>query len=335
MPTVIDVANRQRAALLKADIAAQGDLIRAYADLARRLRGEMEALVEAIAGMDELTPSAVYRLRAYKNLMESLAAETARFGGYLETSISARAMEALQRGSKDAQEIIKVALSGNRALIADLQLVPQAALEALVAFLSKDSELYKRIQGMAGANTEAMKEAIIRGVAVGDNPKTTARALMPYMDTALGATLTDAMRTMRTAQLWAYRSASQASNIANSNVVRGWQWMAREDSDVCPACLAMHGTVHEPDEILDGHYNCRCVMLPLTVLDRENPIPDGRGEDYFKSLSEDQQRAMLGPGKYEAYQEGRFAFGDLATHKDNEVYGHMTVERTLSELLGE
>lgn len=329
--SVIELAEKQRLALLKQDVIAINDLLTAYKGLYENLRPEILSLADAIAGMENPTPAAVRKLRQYTSLMDELAAESAKFGSYLEVQINARALEALKLGDANTAQLIRQAAAGNKALTASLVRVPIEAIRELSVFLAKGGELYKRIQLMTGANVDRATEAIMRGVALGKNPRTIADLL----NKSLGMNLTDAMRTMRTTQLWAYRSAAKANYIANSKVVTGWIWVAKEDESVCAACLAMHGTKHPPDEILDGHYNCRCAMVPMTILDAEQPIADGRGEEYFNSLTEDQQREMLGPGKFEAWQEGKFQFSDLASRTDNDVFGHMTVETTLKDLLGE
>lgn len=306
-------------------------MVAAYRTLYENLRPEILALADAIAAIEEPTAAQIRRLRQYKALMDELAKESAKFGSYLEVQINARALEALRRGDADTYQLIRTAAGGNKTLLASLVRVPVEAIQQLAGFLAKDGALYAAIKAGYGSLTDRIADAIMRGVALGDNPKTIAL----YLNKQIGMGLTDAMRTMRTAQLWAYRSAAQANYVANSNVVTGWVWMAREDSDVCAACLAMHGTKHDVEEILDGHYNCRCVPLPMTKLNPDPPIPEGRGEEYFNSLSEDKQREMLGAAKYEAWKEGRFEFSQLAVHKEDEVFGQMTVVPTNKELLGE
>ena len=330
-PSIIELAQRQRAALLKHDLTAIEDLIGAYRGLYENLRPEILALADAIAAIEEPTASQVRKLRQYKALMDELAYESAKFGNYLEVQLNARALQALQMGEEDSYKLIRAATGGNKVLLASLVRVPIETIQQLVGFLAKDGALYASIKSSYGSLTDRITEAMMRGVALGDNPKTIAL----YLNKQIGMGLTDAMRTMRTTQLWAYRSAARANYVANSNVVTGWVWMAREDESVCPACLAMHGTFHEPDEILDGHYNCRCVQLPMTRMNPDQPIPQGRGEDYFNSLSEDRQREMLGAAKYEAWKDGRFEFSQLAVHKEDEVFGRMTVVPTNKELLGE
>jgi hypothetical protein len=73
-------------------------------------------------------------------------------------------------------------------------------------------------------------------------------------------------------------------------------------------------------------------MLPLTVGSRNQF--EGAGEAYFNSLSAAEQKALLGPGKYDAWQAGKFSFSQLATTHTDEVYGEMRSVASLAQLLG-
>ena len=71
-------------------------------------------------------------------------------------------------------------------------------------------------------------------------------------------------------------------------------------------------------------------MLPLSIFG--NPVEQS-GEDWFRSQSSEQQRAMMGPGKYQAWQEGKFEFSALSTQRPDEVYGQMRTETPLKDLV--
>jgi hypothetical protein len=95
----------------------------------------------------------------------------------------------------------------------------------------------------------------------------------------------------------------------------------------------MHGTIHPLDETLDDHYNGRCAMLP--VVKGLPLVSDVKGEEWFRSLSADEQRKMMGPGRYDAYTDGKFDFDALSVQRPDETYGRMRFESTLAELIGE
>jgi hypothetical protein len=187
-----------------------------------------------------------------------------------------------------------------------------------------------RLDKLAGTNALNVANTIIDNVALGKNPKTIAGLIK----NSLGGGLTDALRMTRTVQIWSYRESNRASYIANSDIVRKWIWYSALDQETCASCIAMHGTEHDLDEVLDDHFNGFCAALPLTI-GAENPIGVTAGKDYFDSLAESRQREILGDEKWQALQDGKFEFNKLSIQKENDIYGTMRQEATLKELLNE
>jgi len=170
-----------------------------------------------------------------------------------------------------------------------------------------------------------MKRRLVRGVLVGDNPRTTARRIVADLEGDFNGGLTRALTIARTESLDAMRAASQAADKA-SGVVTGWEWVADLGPRCCPACWGMHGTVHKPDERgPDGHQNCRCSRVPVTpswadlgfkgIEEPPSLLPDK--EQAFRSLSADQQRSILGPGRYDAWKTGGFPMDQWARLRHN------------------
>ncbi len=180
-------------------------------------------------------------------------------------------------------------------------------------------------------------DIILTGDAAGKGPRAVARQITGYVREF---PLADAQRTTRTVQLWAARSGTQQMFRANSQVVRGWVWSSARDNRTCPACWAMHGTKHSIDEVLNGHHLCRCAMIPITLTWAELGFDDGvdvaiqSGESAFRELPDREQRQILGPARYRAWQDGAFQFNQLARTYTNDVYGEMRGEASLEELVG-
>ena len=179
-------------------------------------------------------------------------------------------------------------------------------------------------------------KALIARIGLGDSPRITAAKLAGAFESALGRGLTDALRITRTAQLYSYREAARANYAANSDVVTGWYWIAdmEGDPEPCLSCIAQNGTRHELDESLSDHDNGRCAMVPEVL--GNNPIDNMQtGEDWFNGLSEDQQRSIMGPGKFDAWQAGKFDFGQLSRLQDHPTWGQVWSETPLKDLVGE
>ncbi|MHB8962009.1 MAG: structural protein [Saccharofermentanales bacterium] len=332
--TVIELAEQFKAALARQDMAAERRLITAYRGLWATIREKADALILEISTLEEPTPGQVQRLKRYGALMEDIRQELGRFGTYARVEMSTAAREAIRMGEGNAR-ILTAAQLGNAQLASQLNRLNPEAIERLLGFLSSDGALFKRLDKLSGWTAQQVADAILEGVALGKGPRATAKllskSLMDGVTEKMGMALTDALRMMRTVQLYSYREANRASYIANSDVVRGWIWYA-DLAKACASCIAMHGTEHGLDEVLDDHFNGGCAALPL-VIGAKNDIESGA--DWFANQSEAYQKQTLGEGKYEAWKDGKFEFSQLSSEKHNDVYGMMRVETSLADLLSQ
>ena len=179
---------------------------------------------------------------------------------------------------------------------------------------------------------------LLIGLALGQNPRVVARRITE----ALGGYRRRAELIARTEMLRAWREASRASYLANSDVLKGWVWHSAADERTCVMCWAMHGSEHALDEHLDDHPRGRCAMVPLTKTWAElgfAGIPETRaevesGESLFARLSEEQQRAILGNAAFEAYRAGAVKLGDFVGRKSDPRWGTMRYTRSLRQILG-
>lgn len=326
MPSVIETAETLKRELARRDAAAMKRVTQAYAAVYRNLKAETDALVLEIAGLAEPSIEKIRRLARYKRLLAETVREIERFGGWLSTEMAAIAAEEVKFGLSNSRALL-MAYNPPAAVAANFRALDPEAVLRLIGFLSPEGPLYRKLGGLAGWTAEQVAGAIIEGVALGRNPRVIAEAIQG----AFGRGLTDALRMTRTLQLYSYREANRASYAANSDVVKGWAWMA-DLSVACPSCIAMHGTEHGLDETLDDHHNGHCAMVPIVTF-AGNPIAES-GADWFGKLGEAEQRERLGASKYDAWKEGKFEFADLSTTRPDDIYGQMRVETPLKDLLG-
>lgn len=320
---VVEYAEKFRRMLISRDAAAERRLIAAYKQVYVAVGAQIDALILAIAQTEEMTAGQLVRMTRYQRLMADLERELTKFSGVTQAEIAQLTRDAIRAGADDARYLTAVGL-GDVKLAAMLKTLSPTAVETLLGFLAPDGPLYARLNGLPAYTAEQVSRALIDGLSLGKSPRASGRVL-----NAMGMGLTDALRMTRTAQIWAYRESTRATYLANSDVLQGWVWYANL-ATACPACLAMHGTVHPLTETLNDHHNGRCVMLPLTI-GSTNELA-GAGEAYFRSLPEAKQKELLGPGKYEAWKSGKFAFSDLATEHTDEVYGPMRSVASLATL---
>jgi hypothetical protein len=323
---ILNIVRQFRAALAKHDKQALGRLITAYERIYGRLKDKIDLLIDAIE-MNEPTAGELARMVRYKSLIRQVEAELTDYQVILRNEIAGVSSDAITFAGRDTRRVIRT-IAQEYGIAASFNSLPNDAIQALLGFLSPDGPLYERIGQLAKVNAQTVADKILENVALGKNP----RVIAGLIRDDLGGGLTDALRMTRTVQLWSYRESTRANYLANSDVIEGWIWQSARDETTCEACLAMDGTEHGLDEMLDGHYNCRCGMVPIVT--GYPSVIEQTGEEWFGQQSEDFQKQALGPGKYDAWKAGQFSFGELASKQDDAVYGTMTSATPLWQLLG-
>jgi hypothetical protein len=318
MATIQQLAARQRSQIGATDEANLQSIARAYGMMNDRLKGDVDALMLAIQDLDNPTGAEIKRLPQYKRLTRRMSDELDRFESYLEVAIGAAALAAIGMGLAHSAELVKLAGAFTS--------LDSGAITPLLNYLRQDGPLYARLKLITTGTLDRVIEQIISGVGQGFNPQKIARLIQD----AFGGGLTDALRNMRTVQLWSYRDSAKANYTAAG--ITQWVWWAELDDVCCMSCVSQHGSIHDMSETLDDHYNGRCAMLPY--IEGLSPT-EQTGQAWFDGLSEQEQRKLMGPGKLEAYKAGQFTFDKLSKQVDNQVYQTMRVETPLQDLIGQ
>lgn len=327
-PPVIETANEFRKQLARQEGAASRRLIDAYVRAYNRLAKEVDLLILEI-GDNPPTRNQLYKMKRYRSLMSQTVTELAGLQSLTANEIEALGENGIKLGGDAAAKLISSSAVGTAEASAAFNRLPTAAVETLVGFLQPESALYKRLAMLAPTVADNVAAAMVEGLTLGYNSSRIARMFQG----AFGNGLTDAIRFIRTAQLYAYREATRATYIANQDIVTGWVWQSALNLRTCMSCLNMHGTVHPLDEPLNDHHNGRCTPIPL-LAGRDNPITQS-GEQWFNAQPEGVQRQMAGPAKLQSYRDGLFTFDKLTKEYDNDVYGVMRVEASLIDIVGE
>lgn len=194
-------------------------------------------------------------------------------------------------------------------------------LAAIVHRTEEQIESWKR--PLPRDMAEQMKRALVRGVAIGESPRATAARMLETTQHEFNGGLTRAMTLARTEVLDAHRSAAQAYQLANPEVLLGWAWTAKLDTRTCAACWAKHGIVHalmEPGPL--DHQCGRCARTPIThpwsALGIEIDEPDSLLEDSyeaFRALSREDQLKILGPVRLHALDTDAIYWEQLAQRR--------------------
>ena len=176
------------------------------------------------------------------------------------------------------------------------------------------------------ATAQQVSDALVVGVIRGLNPRVIGRQIQSITGQPLHRCLTIA----RTEQLRAYRETSRAA-YQRTRTVPSWTWFSALDKRGCPACWAMHGTVHPVSEPMAAHPNCRCTMLP-NVDGWTAPVPTGAEE--FDKLTPAEQQVILGPSKWRAYNDGAITLADVVDRHHSPIWGSSVQERSLTNAVG-
>lgn len=214
--------------------------------------------------------------------------------------------------------------------------------DALGAIVERTTERVTSLTRPLAANAaEAMAQALVRGVAVGDNPRTAARAMVRKVEGAFNGGLTRALTIARTELLDAHRSGAAAAQFANADVLAGWVWTAQLDRRTCPACFSMHGSLHDLSEVGPmGHQQCRCARTPrakswrqlgFNIDEPSSVLPDAQAA--FRSLSKADQLAVMGPLRLGLLNDGRIGWGQLAQRRSTKGWRDSYNVRPVRDLL--
>jgi SPP1 gp7 family putative phage head morphogenesis protein len=344
MPDLYEIADRFRADLLRAERRAATELVRAYGAAWQRIQARIDDLGQAMAAAitrgEEITPAWLFQFDRLVTLQREVEREIATFARFAEAAILQEQAAAVTAAQEHAGELARAGLGppppgaslAYEALNAD-------AVRDLVGFLADGSPLRDLLDELGPEASRQVRETLIAGVATGQHPTAIARQIRQ----ALGGNLVRALTIARTEMLRSYRTALLRSYQHNSRVISGWIWYSALGSRTCAFCWAMHGTVHRLEEHFASHPRCRCTPIPKTKSWRElgfavpeelSAPPPEPGPDLFARLPEAQQRAILGPAKYAAYQAGAISLEDLRGFRRDPRWGRVGYERSLREILG-
>ena len=302
-----DVLRRQRAAIAELIDEASDEVLLMWARAWTDLRAEIEAELARRGEAAMLTYSADY---AGQRLIE--------LGERSAGIVSGAARRLVELSMRDAAALIGAQLPS----LWPLARPAKPELDAIVQRAT--TQITSRMWVLSDEATEAMRRRLIQGVAAGRNPRDTARLMVADVQDAFDGGLARAQVIARTETIDAYRAGAKAHHEANSDVLAGWVWLAKLSERTCPSCVAMHGTEHDLDEPgpLD-HPQGRCSRMPLVkpelVPNAPKPVIES-GPEWLARQPEGVQRSVLGPRRFEAWQDGNYPASRWAVRRESEAW---------------
>lgn len=199
----------------------------------------------------------------------------------------------------------------------------QRALDGIVRRTTQD--ITSRLRPVDAETAAAVRAELVRGIAVGENPRRTAARMVERTEKRFNGGLNRALNIARTEMLDAHRAAAEVEQAAESEVLAGWTWLCHLDTRTCPSCLVRHGELHDLDEPgPEDHPQGRCARMAKTKSWRDLGIDLDEPEDmvqdaraWFDALTEAEQRKILGPTRYRLLTTGAVAWADLSQRREN------------------
>lgn len=329
-PLVVRVMLSFKAALLAQEAEQIQEMARRWLEIEGALQGSFDALALEIENLrlkgESLPISKVIRMQRYRSLLGQVADQLDLYADYADTRIRNGQVEMIGLGIRNAIESIKAYFATRGRVAGAFDILPVAAIQNMVGLAGDGSPLKKLLRDSWPAAVDGLTNNLIKAITLGKNPNDTARA----MRDGFGVGFNRAINIARTEQLRVYRTAN-LEQYKTSKLVEGYKRLSARDTRVCPACLmADDGTVYPLDVPFEEHSQGRCTPVPVVI---GMPVVTWQsGQSWFMAQTPEAQRAMLGPGRFDAWQSGQFALADLVQREDDEVWGTSLRTASLREL---
>lgn len=329
-PLVIVTVREFKRRLLNMEAEQVLEMARRWEQVEMSLLGQMEALAQIMAESGEaVTVAQLLRDARFRSLLMQAQIQLDGYETYAAALIAEKQRAWATMAISDSQNLIRTVYAAGGRAGTSFSLLPVSAIEAMIGLAGDGSPLRDLLEKASGEAAVRMTDALVRAIALGKNPRDTAR----QMADGLAGGLNRALVIARTEQLRAYRTAEQMQ-YEQSGVVRGFMRISARDDRVCPACLFMDdGRIYPTAHLFEAHPQDRCSMIPVLVGIRPPAFEYGRA--WFERQDAETQRTILGPGRYDAWQEGKFDLADVVKRVENETWGAAFVPKTLAELTEE
>lgn len=306
----------------------------AYARAVASLEAQLEQMT---AWLDANPDPPLWRLLAEartRNLLFQAEAAFNRYSREVGDTIVREQRQAVAQAMIEAETLIREGFGTPPPFSLGMPFVrlPESAVNQLVATLQPGAPVRNLLDEFGGNAAKAVEGELIAGVAIGRNPRATARAIRDV----LGGQETRALLITRTETLRAYRGAQLEVYRENRHLVKGWRWHSALDGRTCPVCIALHGRLFATDEPMRPHPACRCSVIPETKswrdLGFDVPEPDRAvesGVEWFGRQDVSLQREILGPQAYDAYAAGDVELEDFIRLRRSRTWGSSYVRGSL------
>jgi SPP1 gp7 family putative phage head morphogenesis protein len=321
-------------ALAAREVAQMQQMATAWSVVERSLQGNINALLAEIetlsAAGETLSRAKLLQMQRYQTLVAQVQVEMAKYvDDFAAPFITAGQSQMAGFGLSDAVQATRASYFTSGSIGPAFSSLPVGATEFMAGLAGDGSPLVALLESRIVTNPTAIiqiTDTLLESTALGINPRVTARLIRDQ----LAGNLNKAMQIARTEQLRVYRESSRLQ-YQQSGVVTGYMRLSARDDRICPACLMADGQILRLEIEFAEHTQGRCSLVPI-VIGADTPEWE-TGQDWFKRQPEDVQRKILGPGRFDAYQDGQFGLDALITERKSSVWGDSLVPTPLKDLV--
>lgn len=330
MSDLDELLKKHRRQLIAREEQTFREMLAAYEEVQRELKLSIRELVkkikEAKAEGKVISPSWLYRQRRLRALLDQVEEQIVRFGKKVSPVIAREQRAAIRLGIQQTKELYTVTLGPAHAHEVGMLMNP-AAVETAVGLMADGSPLLSYFEEqLAPAIVKKIRAEVVKAAALGTDFGKVARRL----EAIGGITRNRALTFARTEVSRVRRETQRQRYLADSDVVKGWEWAASSSLRTCPVCLAMDGKIFKLSEPFPGHPRCRCTMIPVL----KNIPPDERklGSEWFAELDTEDKERILGKELTAMYDRGDVELKDLVGWKTDKRFGKMVYRKPMSQL---
>lgn len=325
-PQVVTTLREYHTALDARETVLMQQMAERWLNVERSLEAEIELLARDIAERqargEAVTIQMIRKMGRYRVIEAQLQEQIAIYNKeYAVTAISYAQRNYALLGLDSAQQAITVSYGP---LGRYFERVNISAVENMIGFAGNGAPLNELLRLSYGDAVDGLTQALITGIGLGQG----SGQIAAQMADGMGMGLERALLIARTETMRAYRTSS-IEQYRQSGVVAGFKRLVNK-ATACLACLALDG---ESFAVADDFYDhprgkCQCV-----------PIVEGvgapkwqTGQQWFMTLTPDEQQRLMGPKKYELYKSGKVKFSDFAKVQHNDTWGDSPRVATIKEL---
>lgn len=325
MKSAYTLAGEFRLTLLTRDKVARAELLAAYQHFFRAIEEEIRNVAERIVRAKG-SPYLFSEQRRLHELQRQVAEAITRLGHKAASIAMHDQYVAVTAARHQAVELI-AAKASRAGVEASFDTFPAGTIEELVGFSHRApiTEVFNELaQDIGQITTQRIKHAMVRGVALGENPATVTRRILREANQTHGNSTRDPVvvrrlrMTIRNETFRSYRRATLETYKNNSDVVQRWRWVSRKSPTTCILCFARDGKTFPLSTPFTHHVNCRCVSVPVLADEDERYVT---GVEAFDELEVGVQKDILGVKGYEAYAGGKLGIDDFVGQTTSRKWG--------------